>query len=163
MIVYKITDNTNSKCYVGKTTRNVGLRISEHKSKGSTIGEVIRMKGASNFTISILENCDSKEEMDLAEERWILHLNSVIPNGYNKAVGEKRFGEFNGFYGKNHSLETINKNLLNQPFRRVVQVIETGEKFDSMRGCAKSLGITRNLIYRHCENKVKYPKFKYAD
>ncbi|MBO4401945.1 MAG: GIY-YIG nuclease family protein [Selenomonadaceae bacterium] len=80
-----------NKIYVGQTTRDVRLRIMEHKSdKRQHMWQIIRKFGWENFVWVVLEECDSQEELDEAERRWIKRLNCVYPNGYNRGSGGKR-------------------------------------------------------------------------
>ena len=49
MVVYKITNLVDGKCYVGKTKREIEQRFKEHQNANSCIGEAIRKYGAENF------------------------------------------------------------------------------------------------------------------
>lgn len=65
-----------NKIYVGQTTRDVRLRIIEHKSdKRKYMHKIIRKFGWENFVWVVLEECDSQAELDEAERRWIKRLN----------------------------------------------------------------------------------------
>lgn len=128
MILYKITNSINGKVYVGQTVRTLEERIAEHKRKSHTIiGKAIKKYGAENFTIELLKEASSIEELNDLEISWISQCNSLIPNGYNQCFGgdnTKGFhhresskqkmseskktaflGETNPFFGKTHSDE----------------------------------------------------------
>lgn len=92
MRVYRITNTTNGKQYVGQTTGTLKKRFSSHVTaakRGSTqlIHNALRMCGKDAFTIELLEECRSFEESDTAEQKWITELNTISPNGYNVEVG----------------------------------------------------------------------------
>ena len=93
MRVYKITNKQNGKIYVGQTKGTLSKRFSAHVSsatrgsKASIIHNAIRKYGRDAFKIELLEECQSFEELDEAERRWIAELNTVAPNGYNIEKG----------------------------------------------------------------------------
>lgn len=166
MLIYKITSKLNGKCYIGQTTRNAKVRIYEHKYKKSLIGEAILKYGESNFQVEYLDACMTQEELNEREAYWILNLDTIQPNGYNKAIVASKFGENNGFFGKNHSLKTIEMNKENQPTRKAVRCIETGEVFVSIRECARKTGYSRTKIMNSCKTKIQKKKgmsFEYVN
>jgi len=89
MIVYKITNKINGKIYIGQTVQDLNIRFNAHCYKGSgctKIYRAIRKYGKENFTIEIIEVCDSIESLNKAEEYWIKEYSS-IENGYNLTTG----------------------------------------------------------------------------
>lgn len=125
MIIYKITNLINGKCYIGQTTKSLEQRFKEHCSNHSNcraIKSALRKYGAENFKIETIVECSSIEELNEKEEYYIQFFNSLVPNGYNLTKGglnhefteetkrilsERGKGENNPFYGKKHSKETI--------------------------------------------------------
>lgn len=90
MTIYLITNLINGKQYVGQTTQAAEKRFYRHltgHSKNMIIGKAIKKHGAENFEMSVLENCDSIEALNEREEFYIQSLNTLIPNGYNVALG----------------------------------------------------------------------------
>lgn len=158
LIIYKITNKLNGKSYVGQTTRNVNARIAEHKYKKSLIGKAILKYGVNNFEIDILDECSSSDELNKREAHWTKTLNTVHPNGYNKAIVATRYGEHNGFFQKSHNQETIKSNQKNQPKRRRVRCIDTGEIYISVRECERFTGVPRTRIINLCKGKTKKTK-----
>lgn len=154
MIVYKITNKISNKIYIGQTTRKISNRIAEHKCKNSLVGEAIKQYGTGNFSFEIVEKCNSRDELNAREEYWINYYGSIYPNGYNKAIVDAKFGEFNGFYDRHHKPDTIQNNKEHQPNRRKVFCIETGELFDSVRECERETGISRTQIIRICSGRI---------
>jgi len=99
-IIYKVVNNTDGKIYIGQTTKSLELRIKNHAKQGCYLYNAINKYGIVNFEYSIIETCDSKEELDEMEFHYIKQYNSLVPNGYNLTLG----GE--GWYGLNHSEKT---------------------------------------------------------
>ena len=91
--VYKITDLTNNKIYIGATTEGSGVRFNRHVARaaqGSSypIHIAIREHGKENFKLEILQMCDSLDEMNERETYWIAKEGSTNPEiGYNKKAG----------------------------------------------------------------------------
>lgn len=90
-IVYCITNNVNGKKYVGQTIRPLKERWwnhgNRHHLKKMLIGNAILKYGRKSFSICVLEECLSYEELNSKEEEWISRLNTLTPNGYNVAPG----------------------------------------------------------------------------
>lgn len=128
MIIYKITNNTNGKIYIGQTVRTLDERIGEHKRHINTImGKAFKKYGIYNFIIEIIDTATSIIELNKKEIKWISFFDCVTPKGYNQCYGgdntigfhhrevSKRkmskkksgmyLGENNPFFGKTHSDE----------------------------------------------------------
>ncbi len=90
-IVYKATNTLNGHVYVGQTVRTLHDRKLQHLSdsrKGNfRFYYAIRKHGIDSFTWEIIDTAESKEELDLKEQKWISELGSIGPNGYNCKTG----------------------------------------------------------------------------
>lgn len=89
--IYKLTDLTNNKSYVGQAV-DIASRWSEHIKKGlgiDTNNQIIytamRKVGPENFTFEVLEECNSKE-LNEKEKYWITFF-KTMEYGYNMKVG----------------------------------------------------------------------------
>ncbi len=86
--VYKLTNTVNGKIYIGQTRRPLYKRFNEHCCANSAIGRAIRKYGKDKFTKEIIAVCESKEELDSCESRYIAEYKSNDPNfGYNRTEG----------------------------------------------------------------------------
>lgn len=91
--IYKITDLTNNKIYIGATTEGAGVRFNHHMRKANSgsqypIHKAIREHGKENFKVEILEMCDNLPEMNKQEAYWIAKLSSTNKEiGYNVRIG----------------------------------------------------------------------------
>jgi len=123
VIVYLVTNRVNGKRYVGKTKRDLDRRWYEHVthshggSEAMALYRAIRKHGPDAFDLSVLEECDTEEQLDEAEKRWIREL-GTFGREYNMTEGgdglkgyrhteetkrrmsESRKGSRNHFYGK---------------------------------------------------------------
>ena len=91
--IYKITNQLNQKCYIGKTTAlNPEERWKEHKRsrnndrcKQRALYRALNKYGIDNFVFEILEEV-SLEEINEKEEYYIQFYNSYH-KGYNETLG----------------------------------------------------------------------------
>lgn len=90
--IYKITNITNGKSYIGQTIQNVKDRFYQHCATKCSkavldmaIHRAIIKYGKSNFTIEVIEEIDSTNLND-REKYWINYYNSYN-NGYNSTKG----------------------------------------------------------------------------
>ena len=81
--VYKITNRLNGKVYVGQTTRPVEERFRGHKYGSLFVDKEIQKYGVENFTVEVLEECETTKQLREQEIFWMVELNSIYPNGYN--------------------------------------------------------------------------------
>ena len=87
-VVYKLTNTVNGKNYIGQTKNSVEKRFRDHTYAKSAIGDAIRKYGKDKFTKEILAVCESREELNACELRFISEYKSNDPNfGYNRTGG----------------------------------------------------------------------------
>lgn len=136
MIIY-MTKFPNGKMYIGKTIYDLETRKSQHKydmkrdKNNKAFYNAIKKYGWDELTWNIIDIAEIEEELLLKEIYWIKYFNTYIHSknsmGYNSTIGgdgtsgykftkeQKEHllivnsGENNGFYGKNHSEETKEK------------------------------------------------------
>ena len=126
--VYLTTNLVNGRKYIGQHKSSVFTE--EYKGSGLLVRQAFDKYGRDNFKVELLQECNSKEELNCAEIKWIADLNAVYSDEYyNIAFGgysrhghitdeqkkrlsefaKTRVGEKNPFYGKKHTPETIQK------------------------------------------------------
>lgn len=110
-IIYKITNNINDKCYIGKTIFTFKQRYPKgFKSiQNKHLKNAINKYGEENFTISILEKgIDDEQKLFELEKRYIKEFQSNNPSyGYNKDSGGK--GSDNWSYMPKEQKERLQK------------------------------------------------------
>jgi len=102
-IIYKVTNNTNGKIYIGQTQQTFTQRKYNHSHNlrsglNRPLYNAIRRDGNENFTWEIIYECLDKKELDKKEKYFIRKYKSLVPYGYNLTTG----GE-----GAKHHLTTI--------------------------------------------------------
>lgn len=115
MVVYKITNKHNNKCYVGITKRTIQERFGEHCENASMgakykLTNAIRKYGKDSFSIEIIEECETKEIAVLRETHWINTLNTY-KEGYNMTLGGDGVSGANGWVAWNKGKPAWNRGL----------------------------------------------------
>lgn len=95
MVIYLIRHRETGKAYVGQTRRKLEVRFLGHqtcardpkKRSIQLISRAIHCHGWDAFDTSVLQECESLEELNLAEQQWIAELNTLSPAGYNLTTG----------------------------------------------------------------------------
>lgn len=139
MIIYKITNIINHKCYVGQTVKCIRWRLKEHirQSKynktNSYFHRAIRKYGWDSFKWKILCECDTKKELDEMEFHFIKQYHSYVSEyGYNLTwggEGNQLFGKDNPMYGKIRYDMLGDKNFAKRPeVRKKISDIKKGCK-----------------------------------
>ena len=175
--VYKITDKTNGKLYIGQTKRTLDKRWRAHcyranceTARQNALIQAIREHGCENFMIEPIEECPDRDAADERERYWIAQYNSKIPYGYNHTIGGDNHGlsaeEFREkVSGANHwtakkevSKETRAKMSAAQSGaksnnHKACMCIETGETFPYVRAVTRKYGIDEGHIHDVCKGK----------
>lgn len=88
--VYRVTNLTNGKSYVGKTKETVRERWQRHcnlRGNVSLLQKAIAKYGAASFRVEEIATAVSKDALNSLEREWIQRLSTLAPNGYNLALG----------------------------------------------------------------------------
>ena len=89
-IIYKIQNKSNGKIYIGQTTRTLEIRLQEHLRHTETyIERAIKKYWIDAFEVSVIEECETLEELNEREIYWIDKFNCKRPKGYNICIGGK--------------------------------------------------------------------------
>jgi group I intron endonuclease len=153
-VVYKITNTINSKVYIG-ITKQIIKRIGNHiyyfknpnSNNNTYLHKALRKYGLENFTIEILEICNSLEELNNKEIYWISELqstNSIF--GYNLDSGGNL---------KEPNKQNILNRQLNAKVKPVAQYDLKGnliQTFYSVKEASRQLNISDSDIHR-CHRK----------
>lgn len=99
----------------------------------------------------------SKEVVEKRSKTWKEKINSLSSEDRKKLFGHQK--EKNGFYGKTHSLETIEKikeklkvSRKNKPHPSLKPITINGIRYDSHKECMLALGISKYQLKKLKEN-----------
>lgn len=92
MVIYKITNKTNGKCYIGQTTQQLQKRLLMHFTENvntnvSYIRRAIQKHGKDSFSVGVIGEYQTIDQLNDAEEFFIDFHNCLAPNGYNLTAG----------------------------------------------------------------------------
>lgn len=148
--IYKITNLLDKKVYIGQTC-NFRKRLSDykniHKKENPTqaVAKAIRDHGTENFTIEILEFCDTNS-LNILEDKYIdlyksydqkYGYNYASTNGANTELSRKRKSE--AHIGLKESSETKRKksNMILAIKDDVIIICDSGKLFGDFIGKSK--------------------------
>lgn len=150
MYIYKITNTVNGKVYIGQSIRPIEKRFQRHINDAvnnvldTHFARAIRTYGEDNFKLELIETCNTQEELNLREQYWIRHYDS-IHNGYNETDALYKRGG-NTYFSKTESemaeiSDKIRKSKVGSknPHShsvKVLNVVTNEEKvFDTVKDC----------------------------
>ena len=93
MYLYILTNTARSpeKSYIGITSRAVNRRLLEHfstaRNRPTHIAQALKKYGRDAFTLTILGQAESWEELCAMEQAAIVQYNTFRPHGYNLTLG----------------------------------------------------------------------------
>lgn len=149
-LIYVLIDpNTNEIRYVGKTS-NLARRLTTHYSPSNLKPNTHKnnwlkklLTNNQKAIVSIVQECETKEELDQLEKMWIVNykiLGCNLVNGTDGGEGGKtsnRTGANNPMYGRKHSKETklkmSNKSVGNTRWLGKKHTEETKKKMSDSR------------------------------
>ena len=143
--IYKITNRLNWKIYVGQTHQPIEKRFLQHSKTNSPLGNAMQDCGLENFTLEIIEECETQDKANERERFWIKVLNCKIPNGYNQRNG--------GAYGccknlkSNSDMEKISVGKLLRDRRNELSLTQ--------RQVANQVGVTEATVSRWESGDIK--------
>lgn len=111
-IVYKITNVINKKEYIGFHKCKNGNVNDGYMGSGKLIIKALEFYGKEYFTKEILKEFNNKEDAE-AYEKELVNIDYVLrKDTYNLSTGGNvtiLYGKNNGFYGRKHTKESIDK------------------------------------------------------
>lgn len=117
MFIYKITNNLDGKFYIGQTVKDISYRFRKHLELGERGGgyklhSAIHKHGRNNFSIELVEECSSLEELNEKEEFWIGELKpdyNLCPGGQFRLSAESIEKMRQSLTGKKQPEELVEK------------------------------------------------------
>lgn len=161
--VYKITNKVTGKIYIGGTTVGKDKRFSLHKDRAShgfesPLYRAIREYGEEQFSIIIIEDCNSQEELNERERYWIATLSSTNPEiGYNSQLGGNIFRHTDLTKLR---MSAVRKGKESKTKIAILQYLYDGtfiKEYPSLTEASKETGFARSKIIRSLQKKVVRP------
>ena len=138
--IYKITNRLNNKTYVGQTRQPIEKRFLQHAKANSPLGDAMRTCGLENFTIEVIERCETQAQANERERFWIRVLNCRVPNGYNRSNG--------GEIGRGKKVKFTNEQM-------PMDFIQWSMFYNRIRSRREELGISQDELARRVGYKSR--------
>ena len=120
-VIYLLINRITGKMYVGQTV-NLKRRIRQHKHGDQYIDKAIQHYKWENFTLTVLEECETKEQLNEREIFWIAFFDCRTPKGYNCTDGGDGAWVYTSEalvkFSVSHRDETPYKNLISEMDKR---------------------------------------------
>lgn len=153
--LYKITNNFDNKIYIGQTN-HPELRWQQHKSKARSdevadqvICRAMRKYGIDNFKMEIIMTCETLEEINELEIKYIKDCESLVPNGYNVSAGGGKLNDTPEIRARiSESLKRFYKNNPNPNKGRVVSEETRKKQSEKAMGNTNSKGRVLTDIHK---------------
>lgn len=155
-LIYKIENHINNKVYIGQTINTIQRRYNGTSLKAiyenmhnDHLRRAMRKYGLDNFSIEILIESDSIDELNGYEQYYINIFNSMDPNhGYNKRDGGKNNKASTELKQKFSEIQTELKGIK-------VICIDNNKVFSSLTEAAKEYNLHIESIRIACKNHLK--------
>lgn len=126
--VYKTTNLINGKIYVG--AHSTYLIEDGYMGSGKGIKAAIKKYGRSNFKRELLELCLNRIILLKREIHWILELNALGENGYNRTLNAGANPNREGYVFTEEHKRNISKalkgNIISEETRAKLRISSTG-------------------------------------
>ena len=142
--IYKITNKSNNKVYIGQTIQKPIERFYQHCAKkcdkyilNMVIHKAIFKYGKDNFTLEVVEEVP-KQQLNEREEYWIKYYNSYT-DGYNSTKGGQK---------GNKPFKNIDNNAIIEQYQQGKSLRTIGKMFNIDKATVKSILIRNNIKLR---------------
>lgn len=185
-VIYKITNTVNNKIYIGQTIQTVEKRwrkhVGEAKQSKYPLQRAILQYGKESFTVEIIYECSTQEELDNKELMFAEMFEAFSPTGYNLKAGQgrgstgeearkhigdgirgKRLGDKNPMFGKKHSHEArrkMSESLLKLEKKNKRTHCPSGHEYTEENSLYHKNGETIARRCRVCEHERSVKKWK---
>jgi group I intron endonuclease len=157
MIIYKVTNKINNKCYIGQT---IDLKTrKQHHIKDSKRGSdyhfhrAMQKYGIDNFEWTVICECKTKEELNEKEMFYIKEFKSNEPEyGYNMTLGGDGASP-NEELRRRLSISGKNK-IFTEEHKKNISISKTGSKHSEETKKKQSLS-AKKRIRRPCPEEIK--------
>ena len=124
--IYKTTNLINKKIYIGQKKSDKYLG-NKYLGSGKLIVYALQKYGKSNFSVELLQECYSLNELNDAEMYWINKFNSTDKKiGYNITLGG---GGTSGFHLSEESKKKIQITRATTEFKQKMQEIYSSDEY----------------------------------
>ena len=161
--IYLTINLINNKKYIGQHKANEFT--SKYKGSGKILIKAFKKYGIENFSVELLQECNSRDELNEAEKYWISKYNATADdNFYNVSEG-----------GEGHCCEPWNKGKkgVQKCTDKMKEALLRGshlpasaklkQKLSEYRKSLAGTDIPKTLLNKKCINDGKHNKYVYPE
>lgn len=138
-VIYLIEHQPTGRQYVGLTIVSEEKRWRQHVEQAQaghiksldSLHAAIRTYGQEEFTISVIDQGTTKQDLERKERHWIKALGTMVPNGFNISAG----GGSGGAMGRENVVD--------------------GKKFATVREAASHVAETRGISFEAAKGRLR--------
>ena len=170
--IYVRTNLVNGKQYVGQANdfkqRECEWKCTKKHYAGKVIDNARAKYGVENFTVEILKECETQDELNKWEIYYIKELNTKKPNGYNMTDGGETSSGYN--LTKEHIERIKEYGMYESTCRKPVLQYDLDGNFIkewiSASSCKREGGYNQGVVSACCRGerrRYKNYQWKYKD
>ena len=162
--VYITTNHINGKKYIGQKKYDKQGKWKEYLGSGIILSRAIKKYGKENFSKQIIDECKTKEELNLKEKYWINYFDAVnSDNFYNIAEGGDGGNTLSGYTEKqleehskilSNALKGVINQGINNPMSKQVICLNNMKIFDTTVDAGKYANVCDVAIQNCCNGKL---------
>lgn len=162
--IYVTTNHINGKKYIGQRKYDKQGKWKEYLGSGIILSRAIKKYGKENFSKQIIEECKTKEELNLKEKYWINHFDAVnSDNFYNIADGGDGGNTLSGYTEKqleehskilSNALKGVINQGINNPMSKQVICLNNMKIFDTTVDAGKYANVCDVAIQNCCNGQL---------
>ena len=159
--IYITTNHINGKRYIGQRKYDKQGKWKDYLGSGVVLSKAITKYGIENFSKEIIEECNSKKELNEREKYWISYYNAVNSNDfYNIASGGDGGNTLVGYTDKqlkihskvlSHALKGVVNQGIDNPNAKQVICLNNMKIFDTTVEAGKYGGVCDVTIQSCCK------------
>lgn len=159
--IYITTNHINGKRYIGQRKYDKQGKWKDYLGSGVVLSKAITKYGIENFSKEIIEECNSKKELNEREKYWISYYNAVNSNDfYNIASGGDGGNTLVGYTDKqlkihskvlSHALKGVVNQGIDNPNTKQVICLNNMKIFDTTVEAGKYGGVCDVTIQSCCK------------
>lgn len=154
-VIYKHTNKSNNKSYIGQTKQELNERWRNgqgYYNSAPLFYKAIQKYGWNNFTHEVIEkNISTQEEANQKEQYWIKYYDCCVLDGKDKGYNIDRGGK--GFSSEQAS-KTSKQNWTKPEYRKIFEkpviCLNNNQIYPSIKAASNVTSIHKNSISKAC-------------
>lgn len=152
--IYITTNIINEKKYIGQKASKVFLK-NKYLGSGKILHNAINKYGRENFKVELLEECNSREELDKREIYWISYYDAVNSDDFYNLQAGGHSGNIKGSKMSEDMKNKMKEYYKNHPDKSLAKYASHPGKFNGMYGKGYKISGEKNGMYNKSNRLFK--------